>query len=166
MAADSEAQHASVTAQPPRLPFDIFRRIQPHEYFRRFIEQNVRPDGRPLHKFRKTTLTVGAISTADGSAMVRIGGTTVICGIKAEISEPKIRFPEEGYLGNKGFFFFFNLFFFMDNTVASCKISNFVIYNQVPNVELSPICSPKFRPGPPSEQAQVASEFLNKIMER
>ncbi|RUS15041.1 ribosomal protein S5 domain 2-type protein, partial [Endogone sp. FLAS-F59071] len=133
MATDSEAQSTSVTAQLPRLPFDIFRRIQPHEYFRRFIEQNVRPDGRPLHKFRKTTLTVGAISTADGSAMVRIGGTTVICGIKAEISEPKIRFPEEGYL--------------------------------VPNVELSPICSPKFRPGPPSEQAQVASEFLNKIME-
>ncbi|RUS34351.1 ribosomal protein S5 domain 2-type protein [Jimgerdemannia flammicorona] len=37
-------------------------------------------------------------------------------------------------------------------------------YISVPNVELSPICSPKFRSGPPSEQAQVASEFLNKII--
>ena len=33
--------------------------------------------------------------------MVRIGNTTVICGIKAEVSEPSLNFPKEGYLGKK-----------------------------------------------------------------
>ncbi len=42
---------------------------------------------------------LGCITTADGSSMVRIGNTTVVCGIKAEVSEPKINFPKEGYLG-------------------------------------------------------------------
>ncbi|RUP45391.1 exosome complex component RRP43 [Jimgerdemannia flammicorona] len=130
---------------------DVFRRIQPHEYFRRFIEQNVRPDGRQLHKFRKTTLNVGAISTANGSAMVRIGGTTVICGIKAEVAEPKISTPDEGFLDPA-------------HVQAHSSYATQHAYISVPNVELSPICSPKFRSGPPSEQAQVASEFLNKII--
>ncbi|XP_076667794.1 exosome complex component RRP43 [Andrena cerasifolii] len=34
----------------------------------------------------------------------------------------------------------------------------------VPNVELSPLCSPKFRPGPPSDQAQVISKTIDNIL--
>lgn len=34
----------------------------------------------------------------------------------------------------------------------------------IPNVELSPLCSPKFRPGPPSDQAQVASKMIDDIL--
>lgn len=34
---------------------------------------------------------------------------------------------------------------------------------KVPNVELSPLCSPKFKPGPPSEKAQAVSEFINQL---
>jgi hypothetical protein len=60
------------TSPPPRSfpASNIFHRIQPHEYFRRFIEQNVRPDGRLLSKFRRAFLIVGAISTANGSAIL------------------------------------------------------------------------------------------------
>ena len=32
----------------------------------------------------------------------------------------------------------------------------------VPNLSLSPICHPQFRPGPPSELAQTASHFLHE----
>ncbi|CAO3677283.1 unnamed protein product [Umbelopsis ramanniana] len=117
----------------PSFSFEIFERIKPDEYFRQFIEENVRPDGRSLHAFRPTSIRQGAISTANGSAMVRIGGTTVICGIKAEVAEPRIDRPKDGYL--------------------------------VPNVELAPICSANFRPGPPSEQAQINAETINHVME-
>lgn len=79
--------------------FEIFSRIQPHEYLKRFLDQKVRPDGRTLNEFRKTMITSGAISTANASAMVRLGGTTVVCGIKAEVCEPKIDLPNQGYLG-------------------------------------------------------------------
>lgn len=79
--------------------FKIFERIKPDEYFRRFIEENVRPDGRALNTFRPTSIRQGAITTANGSAMVRIGGTTVVCGIKAEVAEPRVDRPKDGFLG-------------------------------------------------------------------
>jgi len=34
----------------------------------------------------------------------------------------------------------------------------------VPNVDLPAICSPKFKPGPPGEEAQVLSERLNEVL--
>ena len=34
----------------------------------------------------------------------------------------------------------------------------------VPNVDLPALCSPNFRPGPPSEQAQAASVFIDNII--
>ncbi|KAI8089210.1 Opa-interacting protein OIP2 [Halteromyces radiatus] len=110
---------------------DIFSRIQPHEYMRRFIDQQVRPDGRLLDRFRDTLVTSNVISTANASSMVRLGGTTVVCGIKAEVCEPNLDLPDQGFL--------------------------------VPNVELSPLCSAKFRPGAPSEQAQVVSEIIHQL---
>ncbi|KAL4216054.1 hypothetical protein CU097_007492 [Rhizopus azygosporus] len=111
--------------------FEIFSRIQPHEYLKKFLNEKVRPDGRVLEQFRKTMITKNAISTANASAMVRLGGTTVVCGIKAEVSEPKMNTPGQGYL--------------------------------VPNVELSPLCSSKFKAGPPSEKAQVLSELIYQL---
>ncbi|CAG8617855.1 1271_t:CDS:2 [Paraglomus brasilianum] len=111
---------------------DSIRRIQPLEYFRHFTDQKIRPNGRVFNRFRKTTLHLGSVTTADGSAVVRIGNTSVVCGIKAEVAEPNVNTPREGYL--------------------------------VPNVELSPMCSPNFKPGPPSELAQVLSETVNKLL--
>lgn len=45
------------------------------------------------------SLEAGSISTADGSALVRVGDTTIVCGVKAEIAEPELDCPEEGFLG-------------------------------------------------------------------
>jgi len=105
-----------------------FKTAQPLEFYKQFLIENIRPDGRGLMEFRKTLLNVDSINTANGSALVRLGHTMVVCGIKAELSEPS---PEEI---DKGFI--------------------------VPNVELPPLCSPEFRPGPPSEKAQVLSQFV------
>ncbi|CAG8443540.1 4119_t:CDS:2 [Diversispora eburnea] len=102
---------------------ETFRKLQPQEYLRKFLLKEVRPDGRELKQFRQTTVNLGCISTTNGSSLVRVGNTTVVCGIKAEVSIPRQTSIKEGYL--------------------------------VPNVELSPMCSPKFKPGPPSEHAQV-----------
>ncbi|CAB1333287.1 unnamed protein product [Coregonus sp. 'balchen'] len=59
-----------------------FKTAEPLEYHRSFLKENCRPDGRELGEFRTTTLNIGSISTADGSALVKIGNTTVMCGIK------------------------------------------------------------------------------------
>ena len=79
--------------------YEVFSRIQPHEYLRRFLDQSIRPDGRPLDRFRKTLITTDSIATADASAMVRLGGTAIVCGIKAEVCEPHVERPDQGYLG-------------------------------------------------------------------
>ncbi|KAG0006878.1 Exosome complex component RRP43 [Modicella reniformis] len=124
---------ASLAASPAfTFSASTFQKLHPTEYFRKFVSQGVRPDGRLLNSFRPTTVHQGVITTANGSAMVRIGGTTVVCGVKAEVAEPKLDAPDQGYL--------------------------------VPNVDLSPICSSAFRPGPPSEQAQVVSDQINRVL--
>ncbi|KAM8741230.1 exosome complex component RRP43 isoform X1 [Acanthopagrus latus] len=110
-----------------------FKTAEPLEYHRSFLKENCRPDGRELSEFRTTTLNIGSISTADGSALVKVGNTTVICGIKAELTNPTVEAPGKGYI--------------------------------VPNVDLPPLCSSRFRPGPPSEQAQAASQFIADVIE-
>uniref|UniRef100_A0A671WNL7 Ribosomal RNA-processing protein 43 n=1 Tax=Sparus aurata TaxID=8175 RepID=A0A671WNL7_SPAAU len=104
-----------------------------HFIFSSHQKENCRPDGRELSEFRTTTLNIGSISTADGSALVKVGNTTVICGIKAELTNPTVEAPGKGYI--------------------------------VPNVDLPPLCSSRFRPGPPSEQAQAASQFVADVIE-
>lgn len=120
-----------MTTEGFRFESKAFRKIHPAEFNRRFLQEDVRQDGRDFEKFRKTTMTKGAITTGNGSATVRIGNTTIVCGIKAEVGEPQLSEPDKGYL--------------------------------VPNIELSPLCSNKFRPGPPSDEAQVLSEHLNRL---
>ncbi|KAJ3019149.1 hypothetical protein HKX48_002340 [Thoreauomyces humboldtii] len=111
---------------------ETFKKIHPAEYHRRFLSQGVRADGRTLKKFRKAQISLGSISTANGSAMVRIGDTTVICGVKAEVTEPKPEAPKSGFI--------------------------------VPNLDLPPLCSPQYRPGPPPELAQTISEFMDQVI--
>ena len=41
-----------------------------------------------------------------------------------------------------------------------------VIFNPVPNVDLPPLCSSRFRPGPPNEQAQVLSQFVANVLSK
>ncbi|KAI9568667.1 ribosomal protein S5 domain 2-type protein [Boletus coccyginus] len=107
----------------------IFQRLHPHAYLERFLAEGVRPDGREPRAWRDVFVNVGSVSTADGSALVRMGKTIIVCGVKAEIAEPGLDAPDLGFI-------------------------------VVPNIDLPAMCSPKFKPGPPSEEAQVLSERL------
>ncbi|CAG9563102.1 unnamed protein product [Danaus chrysippus] len=89
-------------------------------------------DGRKFNDQRDIKLNVNAIKTADASAVVKCGNTTVVCGIKLELAKPKAEEPDVGFL--------------------------------VTNVELLPLCSSKFRPGPPSDHAQVISNIVSDIV--
>ncbi|PNF17952.1 Exosome complex component RRP43 [Cryptotermes secundus] len=109
-----------------------YKSIHPVKYYRDFLAKGVRPDGRDMQKFRPVSINVDSIKTAEGSAIVKIGNTVVVCGIKAELAAPKAEEPNFGYL--------------------------------VPNVELPPLCSPRFCPGPPSDLAQVSSNFIAETL--
>lgn len=77
---------------------EYFKIAQPVEYYKKFLENDTRPDDRELGEFRETILNVGHISTADGSALVKLGNTCVVCGIKAEIATPKLEEPNAGFI--------------------------------------------------------------------
>ncbi len=94
---------------------------------------------------------IGSISTANGSALVRLGNTTVVCGVKAEIAEPELDRPEDGYLG-------------MPLIQPILGHAEIILRSTVPNLDLPAICSPKFKPGPPGEEAQVLSDRLNDVL--
>ncbi|XP_058800745.1 exosome complex component RRP43-like isoform X2 [Phymastichus coffea] len=109
-----------------------FKTIHPAKYLRDHFASSVRPDGRDFTAFRPVSVNVGSITQADSSAVFKIGNTSVVCGIKAELGTPKAEIPEYGYI--------------------------------VPNVELTPLSSPKFRPGPPGVEAQCLSKLLERIL--
>lgn len=48
-----------------------------------FQAQKVRPDGRQFLSFRPISVNISSITHADSSSIFKIGGTTVVCGIKA-----------------------------------------------------------------------------------
>ncbi|KAG8689455.1 hypothetical protein FRC11_002513 [Ceratobasidium sp. 423] len=125
---------ASIGQKPSRVDLEAstFQRLHPRTYFERFIAEGYRPDGRKADSWRDVRVNVGSISTANGSSLVRIGDSTIVCGVKAEIAEPDLEEPNEGFI--------------------------------VPNLDLPAICSPKFRPGPPAEEAQMLSEKINDIL--
>jgi exosome complex component RRP43 len=146
----------------------IFQRLHPRVYFERFVSVSIRPDGRDFDAWRDVSVNVGmtrslcevgpihlallgSISTADGSALIRLGETTIVCGVKAEIAEPELDRPGEGFLGEHPY----ELPIFKFNQSSSCA---------VPNLDLPAICSPKFKPGPPTEEAQVLSDRLNEAL--
>ncbi|GAA6064156.1 hypothetical protein JCM10212_004737 [Sporobolomyces blumeae] len=121
----------------------LFKRLHPRPYLDKFLQDSIRPDGRPLvplsdsnadphEHWRDATANVGSISTSPSSALVRLGHTTIVCGVSLEVAPPDLARPDQGFL--------------------------------VPNVDLGPLCSPSFRPGPPSDEAQVLSSRLHDIL--
>ncbi|XP_035892440.1 exosome complex component RRP43-like isoform X2 [Anopheles stephensi] len=71
-----------------------FKLLHPVKYYKDYLENNIRPDGRELEDLRPLAISFGVINSADGSAIVKL------------------------------------------------------------------VCSPSYRPGPPSEEAQVHSRSL------
>uniref|UniRef100_T1JLX9 Uncharacterized protein n=1 Tax=Strigamia maritima TaxID=126957 RepID=T1JLX9_STRMM len=67
------------------------RYLQPLDYHRKFFKNDTRPDGRNLTKVRPFGINIGSISTADGSSVIKLGHTTVVCGIKTVLLNEKPR---------------------------------------------------------------------------
>lgn len=75
---------------------DINKATQPYEYYLKFIKENCRPDNRRLSDIRQFNVINDCISTVNGSSLVKLGSTTVICGISARLFKPKEDKPDRG----------------------------------------------------------------------
>jgi exosome complex component RRP42 len=62
------------------------------------LSTGVREDGRRLDEFRNIEIQTSLYEKADGSAMVKIGNTVAVAGIKVELGEPFPDTPNDGVL--------------------------------------------------------------------
>lgn len=67
---------------------EAFKALYPEQYFARFFERDTRPDGRSLRRSRPTVIGFKAVSSADSSALVKIGSTTALCTLNLHVSNP------------------------------------------------------------------------------
>lgn len=77
---------------------DINKATQPYDYYLKFIKQNCRPDSRRLSDIRPYHISTNCLSTVNGSAMVKLGSTCVLCGISTRLARPKEDQPDKGFL--------------------------------------------------------------------
>ncbi len=68
------------------------------EMIREIVEKGGRLDGRGLEDFREIKIERGVSGNAEGSAMVEMGDTKVMVGVKLEPGEPFPDSPDEGIL--------------------------------------------------------------------
>ncbi|CAN0330229.1 unnamed protein product [Ectocarpus sp. 6 AP-2014] len=115
---------------------EAFQRLDPENFYRRFVKNGVRPDGRELRAVRPISVDVGVLSEerVQASALVGLGSTKVLAGISLQVGHPSENTPMCGMLDVE--------------------------------VKLTPLSSSKFSSGRPSEQAHVLSTFVkNSIVE-
>ena len=73
-----------------------YKRLYPHEYYRKFLAEETRLDGRPLARARDVSVANGVVTSADGSALVKIGRTTALAAAKLEPAPPEPTAPDVG----------------------------------------------------------------------
>ena len=73
MSAETDATAAGGLAG--EMEVEAYRRLFPLAFLERHLRESVRPDARRLGEARPTTVALGAVSSARGSALVRLGDT-------------------------------------------------------------------------------------------
>jgi len=68
------------------------------KYIKRIAKDGLRVDGRKLDDFREVKIETGLYKKAEGSALVSIGNTKVMAGVKMALGEPYDDSPDKGSL--------------------------------------------------------------------
>lgn len=68
------------------------------DYIADLARQGKRIDTRTMDQFREVSVEVGSVKSAQGSALVKVGKTQVVAGIKVEHAEPFPDKPDSGML--------------------------------------------------------------------
>ncbi|PYI30132.1 ribosomal protein S5 domain 2-like protein [Aspergillus indologenus CBS 114.80] len=168
------------SAPPPALtlPPSQFARLQPHAYLLAHLsppassnQPSLRANGRQPAQFRPTSANTGSLTHTNGSAVVRVGDTTAVCGVRAELlptsdiaawsvshASPDARKRQQSTTTttttttkNDG----------TDADAAAEESQIQDLHLLVPNLSLSTGCAPGFVPGaPPSALAQSLSHQI------
>lgn len=142
---------ADTASAPTGLSFPrtTFAKLTPTPFLQAHLKQPepIRPSGRRPNELREPVINTGSLSHSNGSAVVRLGDTSVVCGVRGEI----LLASEVPHPPN-------------DQTRKEDMVEHLGLL--VPNVELSTGCSPAFLPGnPPSNSAQSLSWRITSLLQ-
>jgi hypothetical protein len=78
--------------------------LDPSGYYRNFVSNKVRMDGRAFSDLRRIVISGGDFNAQPscGSSLIRWGETAVACGITIQIGTPCQQSPDCGDLGSVG----------------------------------------------------------------
>lgn len=71
---------------------------QQRKHILKSLDTGIRYDGRKSEEYRKIDIEYGVSETAEGSAKITIGDTTIIAGVKLSLEKPYEDNPDEGNL--------------------------------------------------------------------
>ncbi|KAI1851156.1 hypothetical protein JX265_013274 [Neoarthrinium moseri] len=132
-----------------------FSKLSPHPYLLANLQASdssspsARTNGRLPQQARQPYINTSSLSHAHGSAVVRTGDTTVICGVRGETlltsAVPNYRAPDDS----------------SGATLNEARDYDLL----VPNIELATGCAPNFLPGvPPTTLAQTLSTRVYSLL--
>lgn len=64
---------------------DAYKKLYPAEFYKQFIDNGIRPDGRSFGVGRPVTIGLNPIEAPASSALVKIGNTSVLAGCTFEV---------------------------------------------------------------------------------
>ncbi|OLN96489.1 Exosome complex component rrp43 [Colletotrichum chlorophyti] len=137
------------------IPRDTFAKLSPHPFLLANLQppapaNAARSNGRAPDEARIPNINTSSLTHANGSAVVRTGDTTVICGIRAEtvLACDIPNFPTSAnHAENR----------------TSSELKDYDLL--VPNIELATGCAPQFLPGvPPTTLAQTLSTRVYSLL--
>lgn len=92
----AEAKPAAASGVAGEMEVEAYRRLFPVAFLERHLGESVRIDARRLREARPTTVALGAVSSAHGSALVRLGDTAMLASVKLEVMSPPAEHSDEG----------------------------------------------------------------------
>lgn len=75
---------------------ELLQRFRPEEYYKSYLADGVRPDGRMMRERRKAQLQRSMFGSAYGSASVRLGDSSAVAGVRARVTEAVPEMPARG----------------------------------------------------------------------
>lgn len=144
-------------------PRSIFAAVSPHPFLQAHLSASrtrQRANGRSAQEFRTPLVNTGSLTHCQGSAVVRLGNTSVVCGVRGEILKEE---DAQGYTYTPS----------STSQQDGSEEDNLEEENQeistlrllVPNVELSTGSTPNHIPGnAPSSTAQTLITRLRSLL--
>jgi exosome complex component RRP43 len=87
------AQQQTVSAELEAL---VHQKLYPDLHFQQCAACGCHEDGRPTTSSRPATIAVGSNPSVDGSALIKLGDTTVLALVRLEVMVPKEDAPDQG----------------------------------------------------------------------